>query len=260
VRRALVAGSLAAAVLAVAAASAAPTLKRPQWRLTFAGVQTLHWDQVTDFSDAGPCPIRHMGDQTIRFGTPRAFPAKLVPVDDVIFGRVLRAHVLVGGRYRSVVPMAGSERRAYHVVQRPRLAGSCSNDAAPYLSDCGGIHPLVQGTGTFVDIRPPKGRSQKVATRVPVGTGLLPRFPECRIHEFDLRNDWVYPLFTYGEWAPLLGGSPLDPRTSRLTAVGNATICFADAYPARHASRCGEPHVAEITIRWQVVLVRLGSS
>jgi hypothetical protein len=260
VLRALVAGSLAAAVLAVAAASAAPTLKPPQWRLTFSGVQTLHWDQTSDFSDAGPCPVRHTGDQTIRFGTPRAFPARLIPTDDVIFGPVLRAHVLVGGRYRSVVPMVGSERRVYDVVQRPPLAGNCSKDAARYLADCSGTHPLVRGSGTFVDTRPPKARSQKVATRVPVGTGLLPRFPDCPIHEFDLRNDWVYPLFTYGDWAPLLGGSPRDRRATRLTARGQTSVCFAEAYPARHASSCGNPHVAEIAIRWQVALARLGSS
>jgi hypothetical protein len=260
VRRALVAGSLVAAVIAVAAASAAPTLKRPQWRLTFSGVQKLHWDQVTDFSAAGPCPIHHIGNQTIRFGTPRALPARLVPVDDVVFGPVLRAHVLVRRRYRAVVPMVGSEQRAYDVVQRPPLAGSCSKDAARYLSDCGGTHPLVLGTGTFVDTRPPKAKAQKVATRVPVGTGLLPRFPECPIREFDLRNDWVYPLFTYDDWEPLAGGSPLDSRTKRLTAHGRTTVCFAAAYPARQASSCSRPHVAEIAIEWRVVLVRLGSS
>jgi hypothetical protein len=260
VRQALVAGSLIAAVIAVAAASAAPTLKRAQWRLAFSGVQSLHWDQVTDFSDAGPCPIHHVGNQTIRFGTPHAFPARLIPTDDVIFGPVLRAHVLVGRRYRAVVPMVGFEQRSYDVVERPRLAGNCSKDAARYLSDCRGSHPLVAGTGTFVDTRPPKARAQKVASRVPVSTALLPRFPECPIHEFDLRNDWVYPLFTYNDWEPLMGGSPLDPRTKRLTAHGRTTVCFAVVYPARHASSCGKAHVAEIVIEWRVVLARLGSS
>lgn len=253
-------GSLAAAVLASASALAAPAAKPPQWRLTFSGVQTLHWDQVSDFSDAGPCPIRHTGDQTIRFATPRAFDTRLFPVDDVIFGPVLRAHVLVGGRYRAVVPLVGAERRAYDVIQRPPLAGNCSRDAAHYLSDCGGTHALVQGTGTFVDTRPPKARAQKLATRVPVQTVLLPRFPECPIHEFDLRNDWVYPLFTYDDWEPLVGGSPLDRRANRLTAHGKTVVCFADAYPARHASTCGKPHVATIAIEWRVVLARLGSS
>jgi hypothetical protein len=260
VRRALAAALLVVAALSAASASAGPAVtKRPQWRLTITGVQTLHWEMTSSFPGRGPepCDIRHSGDQTIRFGTGRAFPARLYPINDVIFASVLRAHVVVGGKYRGVVPLTGSEHRSYHVIQKPANASSCDASAAPYLQDCSGTRPLAQGTGTLVDTRPPKARVQKVAMRVPVGTALQSKFPECRVLTFDLRNDWVYPLFTYGDWRTLVGGSPLSSSTRRLTAHGSTSACFEDGYPQRiDGTRCGNPHVARITIDWRVVLSR----
>jgi hypothetical protein len=256
VRRLLALGLLVFAALTAASASAGPTVKRPQWRLSITGVQTLNWTMTSEFDGQGTCAIRHSGDQTIRFGTPRPLPARLFALDDVVFGAVLRAHVLIGGRYKGVVPIVGTEHRSYNVIQRPP-AGICGSDARPYLQDCSGTKPLVKGAGMFVDTRPPKARAQKVATRVPVQTALLPRiFPDCPIQIFDLRNDWVYPLFTFGDWRPLKGGSPLSSRARRLTAHGSTSVCFADTYPSRHSSSCGEPHVAKIIIDWQVVLSR----
>jgi hypothetical protein len=257
VRRLVALGLLVLSALTAASASAGPTVKRPQWRLSITGVQTLNWTMTSEFeSQGGTCAIRHSGDQTIRFGTARPLPARLFAVDDVVFGRVLRAHALIGGKYKGVVPIVGSEHRSYHVIQRPPL-GLCSPDARPYLQDCSGTKPLVKGAGTFVDTRPPKARAQKVAMRVPVQTALLPRvFPECPIKFFDLRNDWVYPLFTYGDWRPLKGGSPISARTRRLTAHGSTSVCFADEYPSRHSSSCAKPHVAKISVDWQVVLSR----
>jgi hypothetical protein len=231
-------------------------VKRPQWRLSVSGMQMLNWTMTSEFDGQGTCAIRHSGDQTIRFGTARPLPARLFALDDVVFGPVLRAHVLIGGHYKGVVPIVGSEHRDYHVIQRPPV-GTCSSEARPYLQDCSGTKSLVKGAAMFVDTRPPKARAQKVATRVPVQTALLPRiFPECPIRFFDLRNDWVYPLFTYGDWQPLKGGSPLSSRTRRLTAHGSTSVCFADEYPSRHSSSCAKPHVAKISIDWQVVLSR----
>lgn len=255
-RRLLTFGLLALAALTAASASAGPAVKRPQWRLSVSGVQTLNWTMTSEFDGQGTCAIRHSGDQTIRFGTARPLPARLFALNDVIFGPILRAHVLIGGRYKGVVPIVGSEERKYHVIQRPPV-GICSSEARPYLQDCSGTKSLVKGAGMFVDTRPPKARAQKVATRVPVQTALLPRiFPECPIRFFDLRNDWVYPLFTYGDWQPLKGGSPLSARTRSLTAHGSTSVCFADEYPSRHSSSCAKPHVAKISIDWQVVLSR----
>jgi hypothetical protein len=151
-------------------------------------VQTLNWTMTSEFDGQGTCAIRHSGDQMIRYGTARPLPARLFAVDDVIFGGVLRTHVLIGGRYKGVVPIVGTEHRSYHVIQRPP-AGTCDSDARPFLQDCSGTKPLVKGAGMFVDTRPPKARTQKVATRVPVETALLPRiFPECPIWFFDLRT------------------------------------------------------------------------
>ena len=255
-RRLLTFGLLALAALTAASASAGPAVKRPQWRLSVFGVQTLNWTMTSEWDGQGTCAIRHSGDQTIRFGTARPLPARLFALNDVIFGPVLRAHVLIGGRYKGVVPIVGSEERKYHVIERPPV-GICGSEARPYLQDCSGTKSLVKGDGMFVDTRPPKGRAQKVATRVPVQTALLPRiFPECPIRFFDLRNDWVYPLFTYGDWQPLKGGSPLSSRTRRLTAHGSTSVCFADEYPSRHSSSCAKPYVAKISIDWQVVLSR----
>jgi hypothetical protein len=249
-------GLLVLSALTAASASAGPAVKRPQWRLSVSGVQTLNWTMTSEFDGQGTCAIRHSGDQTIRFGTARSLPTRLFAVDDVLFGPVLRAHALIDGRYKGVVPIVGSEHRSYHVIQRPP-AGTCGSDARPYLQDCSGTKPLVKGAGMFVDTRPPKARTQKVATRVPVQTALLPRvFPECPIQIFDLRNDWVYPLFTFDDWRPLRGGSPLSARTRRLAGRGSTSVCFADEYPSRHSSSCAKPHVATISIDWQVVLSR----
>ena len=92
---------------------------------------------------------------------------------------------------------------------------------------------------------------------VPVGTALQRSFPECPIIIFNLKNDWVYPLFTYNDWRPLLGGSPLSARTRRLTAHGTTAACCEEGYPGRiDGTRCSNPHVAKISIDWRVTLSR----
>lgn len=203
------------------------------------------------------CRIRHAGNQTIRFGTSTTLPARLVPLNDVIFGAVLRAHVRVGDKWKGVVPLVGSEERRYRVVTGPPEPSACDPEARPYLRDCSGTKPLAQGTGTFVDTRPPKARAQKVAMRVPAGTGLQRNFPECPIIIFNLKNDWLYPLFTYNDWRPLAGGSPLSARARRLTARGMSSTCYENGYPGRiDGTPCGNPHVAKISIDWRVTLSR----
>jgi hypothetical protein len=253
-----------AVVVAIAAAllsadvEANPDRLVSRWRLSLQGTQTFTWEVTSSFDTAGGgyCGIRHAGDQTIRFQTPGAVPVKVLRGDNPTVTADSQAHAIVSGRLRGVVPLRGVETRAHRVIElRPR--DECLNDAVARKSahDCRATTPLVD-TGTLVYFRAQRTRPE-VEWHIPVTRGFLRNVPSCDVRVFHLRDLFLYPLFTYGHFVPLRGGSFLDARTRRLTATHKASFCANTRYPAvTRGVPCSRPHAAKVTIAWTVTLTR----
>jgi hypothetical protein len=221
-----------------------------RWRISIQGTQTFSWEATRRYDTAGgvSCAIHHRGDQTIRFGTRGA-----VPIEVLRGASGPYVIALVGGRRRTVVPIAGSERRVHRVLNMEN-ADACVADAVARRStrDCAASTPLVS-TGVFVK---PSYRLHEVQIYTPVDLGFLRRVPSCDVREFVLRDIFLYPLFTYGRYRPLRGGSLLSERTRRLTASQNETFCLELDYPDGNTSSCAKPHAGTLKIVWTMTLTR----
>jgi hypothetical protein len=248
-----------AAALLSADVAASPDRLVSRWRLSLQGTQTFTWEVSSSFdtSSGENCTIRHAGDQTIRFETPGAVPVKVLPGDSPTVTSDAQAHAYVSGRWRGIVPLRGAETRAHRVLELRPNRTVCVNDALARKSahDCGATTPLVE-TGTFVYFRAMRPRPE-VEWHIPVTRGFLHNVPSCDVRVFHLRDLFLYPLFTYGNFVPLRGGSFLNARTRRLTATDKASFCMGTRYPSiNRGVPCSRPHAAKVTITWTVTLTR----
>jgi hypothetical protein len=221
-----------------------------RWRISIKGTQTFSWEATRSYDTAGgvSCAIRHKGDQTVRFGT-----RGTVPVEVLHGASGPYVIALVGGRRRTVVPIVGSESRVHRVLDMEN-ADACVGDSVARRStrDCAATNPLVS-TGVFVK---PSYRLHEVEMYVPVDLGFLRRVPSCDVREFVLRDIFLYPLFTYGNYRRLSGGSFLDERTRTLTASQNKTFCLNLDYPSASEASCAKPHGGTIKIVWTMRFTR----
>jgi hypothetical protein len=258
----IVAIAIAATMLSADLASSRNRLTS-HWRLSLQGSQTFTWEVSSSFDTAGGgnCTIRHAGDQTIKFETPGAVRVKVAKGDSPTVTSDALAYAYVRGRWRGIVPLRGTETRAHRVLELLPNRNECVNDPVARKSahDCGATTPLVD-TGTFVYFRAITRtfrRKPEVEWHVPVTRGFLRNVPSCDVRVFHLRDLFLYPLFTYGRFVALRGGSFLNARTRRLTATHSASFCMGTRYPAINREvPCTRPHAAKVTIKWRMTLTR----
>jgi hypothetical protein len=229
-----------------------------RWRLSLEGTQTFSWEVSSSFdtSSGENCTIRHAGDQTIRFET-GTVPVKVVRGDSPTVTSDAQAYAVVRGKLRGIVPLRGTERRAHRVLELLPNRETCVNDALARKSahDCAATTPLVD-TGTFVYFHAMRSRPE-VEWHIPVSRGFLRNVPSCDVRVFHLRDQFLYPLFTYARWVALRGGSFLSARSRRLTAARKASFCFGTRYPSiTQEVRCNQPHAGKVTIAWKMTLAR----
>lgn len=229
------------------------------WRLSLQGTQTFTWEVSSSFdtSSGENCTIRHAGDQTIRFETPGAVRVKVARGDSPTVTSDALAYAYVRGRWRGIIPLRGAETRAHRVLELRPNRDVCVNDALARKSanDCGATTPLVD-TGTFVYFRALRPRPE-VEWHIPVSRGFLRNVPSCDVRVFHLREQFLYPLFTYARFVALRGGSFLNARSRRLTAAHKASFCMGTRYPSiTKEVRCNQPHAGKVTIAWRMTLTR----
>jgi hypothetical protein len=221
------------ATLLSADAASSPDRLVSRWRLSLEGTQTFTWEVRSSFdtSSGENCTIRHAGDQTIRFET-GTVPVKVIPGDSPTVTSDAQAHAFVRGKLRGIVPLRGAETRAHRVLELLPNRTVCVNDALARRSahDCGATTPLVD-TGTFVYFRTMRPRPE-AEWHIPVTRGFLRNVPSCDVRVFHLRDQFLYPLFTYGRFVALRGGSFRNARSRRLTAAHRASFCMGTRYPA----------------------------
>jgi hypothetical protein len=230
-----------------------------RWRLSLEGTQTFKWQVGSSFDTAGGgnCTIRHAGDQTIRFSTPGAVPVEVVRADSPTVTSDARANAFVRGKKLKTVPLGGTEARAHRVLELRPNAEACTSDALARKTarDCEATTPLVS-TRTWIYFRALRPRPE-VEWHIPVDLGFLRTVPSCDVRIFHLRDKFLYPLFTYGRFVPLRGGSLSSPSTRRLTASHRASFCFGERYPAFVTDvPCTRPHAGKVTIVWKMTLTR----
>lgn len=247
-----------AATLLSADLAASPERLVSRWRLSLEGTQTFVWEVSSSFdtSSGENCTIRHAGDQTIRFET-GTVPVKVIPGDSPTVTSDAQAHAFVRGKLRGVVPLRGAETRAHRVLELRPNRSVCVNDALARRSanNCGATTPLVN-TGTFVYLRAMRPRPE-VEWHIPVTRGFLRDVPSCDVRVFHLRDQFLYPLFTYGRFVALRGGSFLNARSRRLIATHTASSCLGTQYPAiAREVPCTRPHAGKVTIAWRATLTR----
>jgi hypothetical protein len=252
VRPALVAAT--ALVAGLSATSASGTTGRyAYWKLSIAGVQTMHWTTTDEFFAAdgsGGCFVTHHGDQTIHFATPGAVRVRLGS------GYTTTLFTRHGNGWRALVPLVGTEQRVHTVISAPPDLSDCHDKAGARVasSPCSSTEPLIPGAVIKVDL---ERRPKQVSMFIPFGYGFQPAFPDCHSEGFDITNNFLSPLFTRGAMLQLHGGSFASRRTRRLSgSFATGTICLTDWPGSGTFVRCSRSHNATVAASWQMTFSR----